>query len=225
MNEAIIELIKLGGGAAMLVGLVAWLGKILIEKIAQRDTERFIQRLQHEHEQALERFRSEASVSAAEHEIRYRNVFERQALVMARVYKLLEESHQGLRRLFAMIEYEGDPTKEDRFKQFHKSFQEFYRYYRGRKLFLPGPLSQRIDYLSQEVWKEARQFWRCHSREAKGQPSGQDDYWEKAEERLRDEFVPLLEKIESDFRKLLGIQATVETSPPVSRELPQPHSS
>ena len=155
---------------------------------------------------AIEQLRSELRKTAYEHEIRFARLHERRAEVVAETYARLHELVTCVADYVKVIEFSSDPPHEERRKLVDAARDEFSKFYRPNRIFLPCEAESRIDEFVTGLLRVARNF-------ARGVEGGMDektgrDSWDDADDGMESKAKPLLADLKSQFRYLLGDHET-----------------
>ncbi|MDH5731054.1 MAG: hypothetical protein OEZ58_18885, partial [Gammaproteobacteria bacterium] len=81
------------GGNAALIAVLGFLGKSLLEKLIEKDTERFKADLKAKSDSTIEQLKNALEMKATEHQIRFSNLHEKRAETIAEAYALLADLH------------------------------------------------------------------------------------------------------------------------------------
>lgn len=151
---------------------------------------------------AIEQLKSDLRKTAYEHEIRFAQLHEKRAQVVAETYARLQELVNCVADYVKIIEMSADPPHEERRKQVDAARNEFRQYYRPNRIYLPGDTEAQIDEFVIGLLQVARSF-------ARGVEGGLDertgcDSWGDADEWMESKAKPLLAALKTEFRRLLG---------------------
>jgi len=214
MSDFLQFLIASVSVSVFLSGLLVWLFRTWI-------SERLKNAIKHEYDQKLEthkaqlksesditveHLKAQLQIAAAERNVRFSKVFEEIAETVAQTYAKLLAFHDSVGRYVSFIEWAGDPPKEERRKQAGEKLQEFLSYYKPRRLFLPADTVKLIEGFYKGLYDISINFMIGVERGAdySDKKSPDSDTWIKAHKYMTEEVPPLLEKLENDFRQILG---------------------
>lgn len=187
------------GGSAS--ALVVWLARNWI-------SERLKNSIKHEYDAKLETLKSQLQLAAAERSIRYSKVFEETASTISKTYELLLRATDAVTAYTSLFESETGGTKAERRKIVAARLEEFGTYYRPRKPYLPKPTARQIDVLWQKLHGTSLEFM-FKVEQGHDNPSDrktvEDDPWIKAHNFMSKEVPPILDLLEDDFRRILGL--------------------
>ena len=106
-------LIALGGNAAMLAVLV-YLAKLFIGHKLSRDVSRFQSELKATSDAAIERLKSDLQLHAIEHQVRFSQLHEKRATVIAELNSLIAEAMWEAENFLSILEFPGEPSKREK---------------------------------------------------------------------------------------------------------------
>ena len=158
----------------------------------------------------LEEFKTNLRSAAFEHETRFARLHERQAEVIAELYKRLVRLQSNLRSFAHTIDSEVlNYTKREQDKATGESLDAFRDYFREHRIYLPESLGERIE----EFWRlsmlaYAELAWADLSQDlASDDESYSEQYIQElanASQVLADKISPVRDDIAQEFRKLIG---------------------
>jgi hypothetical protein len=206
----------LGGGAALIWALSSWLGKVWANRLLEKD------RLKYNRE--LEVIKNELGRASQEYLIKFSSLHAERGTVIRDLYKKLMTAQRMMHSILKPFQAEGEPSLEDKIKELAKSFNEFYQFYLGSRIYFPLRICKQIEDLalrlrdvhiditiypidpqdieykvSPELLKERREFW------------------EKARNTFDTQAEILFRSIETEFRDLLGVEKDSVNDNPVGR--------
>jgi len=190
-----------GGTAGSLI-LARW----LFSHLLHRDLEKYKAELQLKNELEMERLRSELRVAAHERETVFSRLHDRQAGVVAELYKLLIEARAAFTEFMRVLRLDDGSTEEERAHRAQDAFAAFQEYFRTHAIFLDESLCEKIDGALRLLWDKGMEF-AAHAqlRERsfhRDLGDGQFKAWKELDTRL-----PEIQKdIEERFRTLLGVK-------------------
>lgn len=143
--------LAIGGNAAMLVA-IAWLARSLGSQLLSKDIETFKARLTSATSEASERLKHQLQLVAHEHQVRFSKLHERRAEVITALYELLVEAQWAGQSFVSVVEWTGEPPKQEKYVIAMNKFAEFFRAFDKNRIFLPEPICQQLD----DFFKEMR---------------------------------------------------------------------
>jgi len=202
------------------VTAIGWLIRTIIVHWLDRDVAKYRSDLHSARDVEMERLRNDLRIRSIEHEIRFRSIHERQAEVLAETYSCLYKLNKAVASYIAILEHQGDPSKEEKLKVVSQMHDKFQSYFNPRKIFFPKTLGDRVMSVANKFAEIANIFTRGQQREQRGSysPPDEPDHWQKAYDRMKDEVPPLLEQLEQGFQRLLGV---TELCPNDSEQRPE----
>lgn len=214
MKDLIISVLSSAAVSAMLTTTLIWLSKTWIgERMKNAIKHEYDQKLEThkaqlkaESEVSVERLKSQLQIAAAERNVRFSRVFERTAETVATTYQKLLAFHDALAHYTSIVEWQSTPPKEERRKIMAERHQEFQAFFRPNRLYLPKDTATRIQDFRAKLHSTAIDF--MFNVEQGGDERSKDpdrDTWVKVDKFITDEVPPLLELLEDDFRRILGL--------------------
>lgn len=207
-----LEVFRQLGVFTIAVAVIGWLGRTIIVHWLDKDVTNYRSNLQNTHDIEMERFRNDLRIRSIEHEIRFRSIHERQAKVLAGTYSRLYEVHKAVASYVAIFEQPNEPPKEEKLKIVADAYENFRSFFYPRKIFFPKTTGDQAMAVANKFSEIANLFTFGERRERSARPPlpEGDDHWSKTMNMMRDEISPLLEQLERDFQRLLGVDQTGE---------------
>lgn len=144
MNPWQSILLALGGNAALLV-VLAWLARSFGSQLLAKDLERFKASLAATSSETAERLKHDLQLASLEHSVRFSKLHEKRAEVIATLYKLLVEVQWAGQNLVSIVEFGGEPPKQEKYVTAINKSAEFYREFDKNRIFLPEPVCRQIE--------------------------------------------------------------------------------
>jgi hypothetical protein len=217
------------GGSAVLLGALSYLVKKWFEhglmrdfanqrNAFERDLEGHKAALDRElqsHKAALDRastaeadrLRHELELTAADVVKRTTLLNEKRAQVVAELYKLLIDFVFAAESFAAVAEYSGEPNKDQKAEILGKAASEFYIYFQHHRIYFSAKVCDGIQELFHAVHGPTRTFRMWQQLAKENSLAGEKHHlsWDKAWKAIQDDVPPLRNKIEAEFRALLGV--------------------
>jgi hypothetical protein len=210
------QLVLSGTLTVALTAGIVWLSKSWI-------SERLKSAIKHEYDQKLEshkaqlqaqsaveteRLRSQLSVQAAEHAVRFQKLHEKRAEVVAEVYSRLVEAYWKASSFASMMEWVGEPNKKEKYVEAMNSIASFYQYFDKHKIYLPSGLCDQIESFVQGMRHKIIGFgvYVRHADESLPEHALEKKHeaWTKAWEYMEKEVPAARSSLESELRSILG---------------------
>lgn len=96
MREFCLQLITSLGEFAVIAGGIAWLIRGIINHLLTKDIETYKTKIKFESEKEIEQLKAELRIIAEEHHIRFSNLHERRAEIIAALYSLIVKAEVSL---------------------------------------------------------------------------------------------------------------------------------
>lgn len=202
------EVIKFLGGTAIAIATVGWLVRSLIGHFLSKDIESFKQRFQNESTVELERLRHSLRLAASEHEKQINLLHERRADAIVELYARLKEFVAAAASFASLVEWKGEPTKDEKAAKLGDKAYEFQTYFQTKRIFFSEHVCAKVDTVFQEVHSVSLKYrvWLAHSKDGGGRSyEKMDEAWTEAWNSMKDKVPPLVGAVESEFRNLLGV--------------------
>jgi hypothetical protein len=199
-------LLAIGGNAALLTAL-AWLARSFGSQLLAKDLECFKTSLSRASSEASERLKHELQIVAHEHQVRFSRLHERRAEVITNLYALLVEAQWAGQSFVSVVEWAGEPPKNEKYTAAMNKFAEFFREFDKNRIFLPEGICQQFDEFLQGMRKRVIHF---------GVYVKTNDYapdhvikekyeaWTKASEYFDTELPAARKALESELRAMLA---------------------
>ena len=196
------------GGNAILLTILAFLGKSLFEKLIARDTKRFETDLKAKADVAIEHLRSQFQIQAIEHQVRFSRLHEKRAEVIAELYGLLVRSLWEAESFVSPMQWTGEPDQKQKHATAMSSLVDLYRYFDQHRIYLPESLCESLEQLIMDVRSNVIQFgvWVKYedSRLPDHAANQKQEAWDKSWEGIKSKIPPARTRLENEFRILLG---------------------
>ena len=159
MTDFALSLLASAAVSASLSAFVVWLTKAWI-------SERLKNAIKHEYDEKLEshkaqlkaqadveteRLKSQLSIAAAEHQVRFSGLHTKRAEVIAEIYDLLVQAHWDGASFASPAEFVGEPGKREKYNTAMKSLYAFSQKFERNRIYLPEDVCKLIDPVIQEM--------------------------------------------------------------------------
>jgi hypothetical protein len=197
-------------GNALLLAVLGWLARSLLQNFLAKDLAQHRVRLESENQRSAQAFGHELTMAAREHDIRFGKLHERRADTIAKLYELLIDTSDKGADYSSPIGLSSDPPKPEQFNDFANSYNEAARYFRRNKLFLPQNTCTMVDELFRGI-KEQPSRMNMYMNMADQHPGANTELkrleaWDAAWKYFQEDFKPAIAALEHDLRALLGDQ-------------------
>jgi hypothetical protein len=198
-------------GNAIVLAVLGWLGKSLLERLIQRDSKRFEVELKAKVDTTLEQFKNELQLRTIEHQIKLSRLHEKRATVIADLNSLLAEVMWEAESFLSPMEFSGEPSKLEKHRAAMKKLAEFFRYFDKNRIYLPAALCEGTEKIVLEVRQHVTKFgaylqWddaalMDHTRKEK------NDAWIGGWNAIKNQIPSVRAELENEFRSLLAPNA------------------
>ena len=216
--DILLTLIASAGTSALITAALVWLSKQWI-------SERLKGAIKHEYDEKLEthksqlksqsdleaeRLRSQLSIAAVEHQVRFSGLHTKRADVIAQIYSLLVQAYWDASSFVSPIELAGEPDKKQKYVSAMNSLADLFRFFDKNKIYLPEQLCLQLEQFVQGIRRKAIEFGtyvRYEDRSLSNeQIAKKHDAWGKAWDYFEKEVPEARSSLERELRLILGAQ-------------------
>jgi len=137
--------------------------------------------------------------------IKYQKMQDERAQVIKILYQKIVKTYRSFHSYMNLLQMTGEPNQKVKGQEAAKLANEFVDYYEENKIFIDKELTESIDKLS-ETFRNAWLKFEKH-RMVKQLKEFDLNNWEKAWDIISKDFPPIKEKIEHEFRRIIGIKS------------------
>ena len=173
------------GGSALLLGAVGFLVKSIINHFLSKDVENFKNRLE---------------LTAVEHKIRFSNLHEKRALIISKLFELISEVHQLAKSFTSPLGFVG----EDKMKEFedtYKKISDLSNFFDKNRIYFSEDTCNGVEELIRSFRDPTIKFGVTLSEDLKKEKI---KAWTEAWEDVDKKVPPIRQRLESEFRGILG---------------------
>ncbi|MBL8511296.1 MAG: hypothetical protein JNM52_06590 [Betaproteobacteria bacterium] len=211
ITDFAIQVITSASISAGLAALLLWLTKSWIsERLKNAIKSEYDQKLEShkaqlkaQSEVEIERLRSQLSISAIEHEVRFSRLHEKRAEIIAETYSLLKLLFVRFGDYVKVFELAGDLPNETRRKLAAEAHQNFRSYYGTKLIFFPKTTAAKLEDIDLQLVKTFNEFV-LGVEMTEGRGGGGVEKWMQIFDRVDGEIKTALSELEDEFRKLMG---------------------
>ena len=190
------------GGAAMVLGAVAWLVREIIVRILDKDVESYKTKLQGESDKKLEELKSELRMV----EFRSSKLHEKRAEVVAELYgRLVRAIDMAYDFVFSGISAEPPGVKE-RAKKAEEAIKDLIAYYGAHRIYFDSQICEQLDALILAL-SHATMGFDTMVVVSNQLPDKADLFQIRKEslQQIKREAAPIRLALEREFRQILGV--------------------
>lgn len=206
------EILKILGGATILVAIVGWLIRSLIVHLLSKDVETFKLQLSAANDLELEKLRSELSKQLIEHEVKFRRLDEKIAEHLTIIYQRQLAVYEGVSSYIKLIESGDEPSKDEKLERLVSANNEFNDYFYPNRVYVAPKLFTKIKSLADSLSDIANEFTQKRRRDESGRrpinnddDADEDDYWTKAFNEIELKSKPMFTEMLAEIQSRLGI--------------------
>lgn len=200
-------LLAIGGNAALLA-VLGMLAKSLLDKVIARDTKVFELDLKAKSDAAIEHLRNELQLATIEHQVRFSRLYDMRATVIAELYGHLVEALWEAESFLSPMEWVGEPNKIEKHRTAMNKLVDLYRYFDKNRIYLPTDLCISLEALIRQVRSHVVEFG-VYVR-LQDEPLNEntrkekENAWNKGWEAIKNQVPQARQRLEEEFRTLLG---------------------
>jgi hypothetical protein len=151
----------------------------------------------------IEKLRTNLSLVALEHQVKFSKLHEVRASVIAETYEKLKDLHFKLCEYVEIFEPIGGKPRSERREHAVAAHQVFRQYFQAKLIFFPQQTAGKIESINQELVRVFNNF--SFEVDMAPQTGGNPaEKWILIFHKLNGEIGKALEEIEAEFRNLLG---------------------
>jgi hypothetical protein len=201
------EIITAIGGSAVLFGAMAWLVRSVINHFLSKDLEKFKLNLQRESQQELMRLQSSLQLVELEHQIRFSELHERRAEIIAELYSRAVGLYRAASAFVKLYQSLNEVKNRENIKSLWNAADKFRNYFDKHRIYFNENTCTTIDSFNEALSKAcsnlivfiqdapalsltAAQIW---------------DEWNKAMALMEGDVPKIRKSLEESFRKILGV--------------------
>jgi hypothetical protein len=208
--ELLEEILKFSIGGLTVVGIVVFLGKLIITKSSDLLIENHKKKL----EQENKNFQHSLDVKLNEFNIQFSKLHQDRAEVVKKLYHRiieLQSAMQVFTRRIHFVEKDAEKEKQERIDRVNKALEEFINFYMPNKIYFDKGLAHKLDKLASDYRNNGWDFANMSNFLSDGTMSKElyADYTKKTgdiSELVKNKFPKIIEELEVEFRTLLGVK-------------------
>ena len=101
--------------------------------------------IKYEAEQELVHIKSQLQIDAEKRSIQYSKIFQEIAETVAGVYEKVVQAKDAVGSYVSLVEWSGEPPKEEKRKIAGEALQDFFDYFKIKKIYLPHETAEKVD--------------------------------------------------------------------------------
>jgi hypothetical protein len=187
---------SLGGGALLVAAFSSWLGKIWANRIMQKDKSK--------HEQDLEEIKNKFKKLEIEHNVVFSELHKRRAEVVEKLHHLIVDTLALVGGLLAIKEWDSEESKQDYAQKTWDQFRGLLDYFTRYKIYLDKELSEYITQFLKQLDNDRKRYTK-HSHDMEINQISSDECL-KSWESFNENAPKAMEKLEEEFRQLIGVK-------------------
>jgi hypothetical protein len=198
-------------GNAAVLAVLGFLAKALLEQLLQRDSRRFEVELKAKADSAIEQLKSDLQIRTIEHQVRFSQLHETRANVIAELNGLVVEALWEAESFLSPMQWAGEPDKREKERVAMSKLVELFRYFDKHRLYLPTELCDVVAKLVMDVRMHVIRFGTYltldesalqeHTRKEK------HEVWMAGWDAIKNQVPTVRKQLEDSFRALLAADA------------------
>jgi hypothetical protein len=206
MVQSLETLLLMFGGPAVLLALLGFFGRSLVEILLTNDVAKFKANLESASQITIERLRADLRLTAFEHEVRFSRLHDKRAEILAELYSLLVAAVSENKSYASQSDSGSLAKKREKYGRAADATDEFFKYYDRRRIYLPEPICEMLDSFDLQLRRPTSKFWAFGRIEDPSPETFQkmNEAWDRAWESVTNDIPKLRAAIEIEFRRLLG---------------------
>jgi hypothetical protein len=198
------------GGQAVVVALIAWLGRSVMSQLLARELEEFKSRLSREVAISIEQTKHQFSLRAFEYQITFSKLHEKRLQVVADLYEKLIISTNAALEFSAQDVEGGSPEWKVRYEAVTGAVASLRDSAQAAKLYLPAALADEVGKYAGRLHAEVLGL-AVNTKLPEGSVprQGQEnrrEHWQHANRFFHDRLPVALQALEDEFHKLVGAE-------------------
>lgn len=170
----------------IIIGAIAWIIRSLASRVLTRD---------------LEKYKADLKITAIEYSVRYERIFNQRAEIITELYSLIVDTEMTFNRYISPWQIgERDPiTQRQAAGDAGNAMQDFYLH---KRIFFEESLATEIDKLM-DIFRES---WHKFHASHRNKNNTDNKLWDEAWNNLQGPIKTSKQKLEKEFRSILGIK-------------------
>jgi hypothetical protein len=201
-----VTLLKLAGiqsiPLAFAIVAVALFGTKLADVFLKRTSDMYKLQLEKE----LTEFKARLDQSGYTDRVIFDKLYEKRVDAIFRLAELFDVFRASMARLTSPLGYQGDPSKEEQMEEARKAGNEFLNYYYTHQILFEESTCSLLDEVAR-VYNKAYRGMSLYTSGKASRGSDPTEKWIEADEVMSKEAAPLIRKMQSEFRRIIGVPA------------------
>lgn len=202
----ILEFISYLGGSVALIGAAGWLATKLIENRLSREIENYKTKLKAESDAEIENLKSRLQIAAKEREIAVNWLHQKRATAIESLYSALVDLQHAVRVVLDILSPRHPPDIRKYSSEAVKKLQQTYEAYLKAKIFLSPLTCEKIETVLRGIQDPVVTYNLYLGNYDDHELHTLTDVKDHAWKEIRDVVPAALGELESDFRKVLGVE-------------------
>jgi len=205
VSEIITIIAGAVAGSAVLFGAVGWFLKSIMNHILARDIEKFKLNLQNESQQELLRLQSVLEFHEFEHQVRFGQLHERRASIIADIYGRLYEFYWAVCAFLKHYHTSDNTKKAGLLKKLEEEAEGFKDFFDKHRIYFTDETCSLIDKLVDSLNEAYIPLGMYVERFERNDRQEIREEWAKGARIMQKDFPSIKASLESSFRQILGV--------------------
>lgn len=205
IGQAILELIKSLGIAAVVFGAAAWFAKSVVNHFLSRKIEAYKIDLKRESDKEVEEIKSRLHIVALERQIIFGRLHEKRAEIIAETYTLFHELYSKASKIGHDVFFAGFSEPKNELQQVFDQCLKFYDFFQRHRIYFSDNVCSKVDSLLELIGQTNMAVRRAPDKLDHATNDANEAYQRIA--ILLDRLPEIKKLLEADFRALLGVVA------------------
>lgn len=211
IQDFILQVLASSAVSGAVVGFGVWIFRSWIsERLKNAIKNEYDEKLE-SHKAALklesalevEKLKADLAIASAERHLRFSQLHEKRAVVIAETYALLRKLLSRMSEYVKIFEPAGDKPRDERRAEAANAHRDFIEYYAANSIFIPRIANDKLHAINKEITKTYYEFF-YQVDTNKNQNRDDADTWLKVFNRMNEEIPTALGELEDEFRQVLG---------------------
>ena len=202
------DVITTVGSGSVLLAAAAWLLKTVLTDRLTKDADAFRTQLKADADMEIERLKNSLQMVAVEHQVRFSNLHEERAKVIAQLYKRLVDAHWHARGFVFSSEHNRTPTQQEEFQKTAQEMFDVTFFIDQHRIYLPESVCTLLDKFVGDIRRivHATGIFTHVQYPTVETLQQSEKTFTKAYEEFEKDIPAARRALEIEFRKILGVE-------------------
>lgn len=195
-------------GNAVVLAVLGYLAKSVLEKFMLRETKQFETDLKAKADATIEKLKNDLQMRTIEHQVRFSKLHEKRAEVIAELYRRLCTALWDSESFLSPLQFAGEPGQGDKHTTAMNSLVHAYRYFGEHRIYLPHEMGVSLEKLISDTRQEVIRLGVWLGSDDQSLPGHaqktKHETWMAAWDAIKKDIPQAMHALEEEFRELLG---------------------